>query len=175
MLYYQHEGVSADIRLRGEDVLAVDLPEYRFQLSPDLHLLFADNRLEIRGLVEVPYGLIIPEEFQESIAPSADVVMVNGDELEKTSSLTENIILDVDVRLTDEVRVDGHGLTGQLAGEINVRTTTSNLLVGRGELDLLEGTFTCIRPQSRHCPGQGALYRRADRQPRGRCPGTKER
>jgi translocation and assembly module TamB len=142
MLYYQPEGVSADIRLRGEDVLAVDLPEYRFQLSPDLHLLFADNRLEVRGLVEVPYGLIIPEEFQESIAPSADVVMVNGDELEKTSSLAENIMLDVDVRLTDEVRIDGHGLTGQLAGEINVRTTTSNLLVGRGELDLLEGTFT---------------------------------
>ncbi|MEE4137271.1 MAG: translocation/assembly module TamB domain-containing protein, partial [Desulforhopalus sp.] len=142
MLYYEPEGVSADIRLRGEDVLAVDLPEYRFQLSPDLRLLFADNRLEVRGLVEVPYGLIIPEEFQESIAPSADVVMVNGEEIEETSSLAENIILDVDVRLTDEVRIDGHGLTGRLAGELNVRTTTSNLLVGRGELDLLEGTFT---------------------------------
>ena len=142
VMRYAPDGVSVDIRLQGKDLLVADLPEYRFQLSPDLHLLFNDNRLEARGLVEVPYGLIAPEEFQESIAPSADVVIVNGDEMEKTSSLADNIMLDVDVRLTDEVRIDGHGLTGRLTGGLNVRTTTSNLLVGRGEFDLLEGTFT---------------------------------
>ncbi len=139
-LRYGDEGVEGDLRLRGRDFLLVNLPEYAFRISPDVQLRFAENRGVIKGVVEVPYGLITPEEMSDAIKASPDVIVVNGRQEVKEDSWPFS--LDLDVRLGEEVRIDGHGLTGRLAGQLRVKTTPDEFLTGKGELDLIDGVYT---------------------------------
>ncbi len=138
---YADGRLSGDLAVQGREFLAVDLPEYSFRVTPDLRLDYNGKEVAIGGRVEVPYGLIAPEKMKETVTTSPDVVIVDAEE-SGSSRPPLPLRLDVDVQLGEEVRIDGHGLTGRLAGAINVRTTTSDLLAGRGELELREGTFS---------------------------------
>jgi len=139
-IQYGKEGVEGTFTLQGEDFVAVNLPEYVFRVNPDIQLSFNNKRGEIRGTIDIPYGLITPEEMKDSVSASEDVVFVNGNEEEQKDGWPFG--MDIGVRLGDDVRIDGYGLSGRLAGKLRIITTSDDSLVGRGELDLVDGTFS---------------------------------
>ncbi len=139
-LLYGAFGLEGDIYARGSEFLLVDLPEYTLRVTPDVQFLFSKEKGEIKGTVEVPYGLITPEEMSDSISESEDVIIVNGLGSETKKGWPFNV--DLDVRLGDDVRIEGYGLTGRLAGGLRVNTSRDNSLSGKGELDLIDGTFS---------------------------------
>lgn len=134
------KGIAGDLHLQGKDFLLVELPEYVFRVAPDVHFIFDRESATVAGNVVVPYGSIAPEEFKDAIKASEDVIVVNGNSEEKKNGLP--IVLDLGVKLGDDVRIDGYGLSGRLGGSMLIKTTSSDLLTGRGELDLIEGVFT---------------------------------
>lgn len=136
---YGTEGIEGSLNITGDDFLLVNLPEYVIRVKPDLLLTFSNDTGKIKGTIDVPYGLITPEEMGDSIGVSEDVVIVSGTKEERGNSLP--IKLNIKVRLGDDVRVDGYGLTGKLEGELDVITTQDNSLTGRGKLNLVDGTF----------------------------------
>jgi translocation and assembly module TamB len=78
--------------------------------------------------------------MSDSVQTSEDVILVNG-----RTEVRENdwpFPLDLDVQAGDDVRIKGYGLDGRLTGQLNVKTTRDELLTGKGELDLVEGTFS---------------------------------
>jgi translocation and assembly module TamB len=137
---YGTEGIEGELTIQGKDFLLVNLPEYAIRVNPDLLLTFSKDKGELKGTVDVPYGLITPEEMRDSISASEDVVLVSDIEEERLNGWPFN--LNVNVRLGDDVRIDGYGLAGRLVGESRVTTTQGDSLAGRGKLDLVEGTFT---------------------------------
>lgn len=137
---YGPEGVEGKLSIKGKDFLLVNLPEYVFRIDPDAYLTFTNHKGEINGIIDVPYGRITPEEMNGSISASEDVVFVNDTNEEQSANWPFN--LNINVRLGDDVRIDGYGLSGSLGGKLRVNTTADNSLAGKGELDLQEGTFS---------------------------------
>lgn len=139
-LQYNPQGIEGIFNITGNDFLLVNLPEYTVRVNPDVSVIVSNDKGDIKGVIDVPYGVITPEEMSNSISASGDVVFVHDTEEELVKGWP--IDLDIKVRLGKEVRVDGYGLTGRLEGELMVNTTPDNSLAGRGELDLIEGAFT---------------------------------
>lgn len=138
-LRYGDKGVEGELQVRGKNFQLVDLPEYTFRVTPDVLFRFSRDKGEISGLVKVPYGLITPEEMNDAIRASEDVILVNGKDEIKEKGWP--FPLDLDVQVGDDVRIDGYGLTGRLTGQLRIKTTRDALLTGKGELDLVEGAF----------------------------------
>lgn len=139
-IQYGKEGVEGILNIQGENFLAANLPEYVFRINPDIKLSFNEDKADIKGTVDIPYGRITPEEMRDSISASDDVIFVN-----ETDAAQRNgwpFRMDIGVRLGDDVRIDGYGLKGKLVGKLKINTTVDDSLVGRGELDLLDGTFS---------------------------------
>ncbi|MCP4342360.1 MAG: hypothetical protein GY799_26660 [Desulfobulbaceae bacterium] len=136
---YGATGIEGALNIMGDDFLLVNLPEYAIRVKPDLLLTFGNDTGEISGTIDVPYGLIAPEEMSDSVSVSEDVILVSGTEEERTNNLP--IKPNLKIRLGDDVRIDGYGLTGKLEGELNVLTQQDNSLAGRGTLTLVDGTF----------------------------------
>ena len=134
------EGVEATLQLKGENFLLVNLPEYSLRVSPDGEMKINKNRGQIRGRVTVPSGLIAPEELSGAVKVSEDVVFLGEEKVHVKNGYP--FFLDLDVTLGDDVRVDGYGLEGRLGGNLNVKITPTDFITGRGELDLLDSTFS---------------------------------
>ncbi len=137
---YGTEGVEGVLNIQGSNFLLLSLPEYVIKVNPDVQLTFTKDKGQIKGTVDIPYGLITPEEMSDSISASEDVIFVSGTKEERVQGWPFN--MDVNVRLGDDVRIDGYGLTGRLVGKLRVYTTPDDSIAGRGELDLIDGNFT---------------------------------
>ncbi len=137
---YGAKGIEGVLNVKGSEFLLLNLPEYTVRVNPDLQLTFTEDKNDIRGTIDIPYGLITPEEMKDSISASEDVIFVSGEKEERAESWPFR--LDVKVRLGDDVRIDGYGLTGRLGGQLRVYTTPDDSIAGRGEFDLIDGTFT---------------------------------
>lgn len=139
-LQYGKNGIEGELHISGNDFLLVNLPEYTFRVNPDVLLVFSQDDGKITGTIDVPYGLIAPEELTDSISVSEDVILVNGGKEERKKGLPMS--MDLKVLLGDEVRVDGYGLTGRLGGKLRILSSLDNSLTGRGNLELIGGTFS---------------------------------
>ncbi|GAB6192223.1 translocation/assembly module TamB domain-containing protein [Desulfocastanea catecholica] len=138
-LLYGDQGFEGVLTIKGSNFLLVNLPEYAFRVNPEVLLTFSNDKAEIKGTIDVPHGLIAPHEMRDSISASEDVILVSGTREERLDGLP--FTLDIKVRLGDDVRIDGYGLTGRLDGDLRVYTTPDDSFAGRGDLDLIEGNF----------------------------------
>ncbi len=136
---YDDSGISGLLHLTGEQFHLVNLPEYSFEVSPDVNFKFNALKGEIEGSVTVSQGLIAPEELSGSVGVSDDVVLVGGDGEDEKRGWP--FYLDLEVLLGDDVDINGYGLSGRLGGNLNVKITPDDFITGHGELDLLEGKF----------------------------------
>jgi len=137
---YGKEGVEATLQLTGENFLLVNLPEYSLRVTPDATMKINKTRGQIKGKVKVPSGLIAPEELSGVVKVSEDVVFLGEEKVHAKNGYP--FFLDLDVTLGDDVKVDGYGLEGRLGGKFNVKITPDDFITGRGELDLLDSTFS---------------------------------
>ncbi|MFH0781416.1 MAG: translocation/assembly module TamB domain-containing protein [Pseudomonadota bacterium] len=139
-LRYGDAGVEGDLHVRGSNFLLVNLPEYAIRVNPDVQFLFTKKTAAIKGSVQIPYAQLTPEERKDSLQVSQDVILVNGREEVKASGWP--FALDLDVLLGDDVRIKGYGLSGRLAGELQVKTIPYEFPTAQGELDLIDGVFS---------------------------------
>lgn len=139
-LRYGDTGVEGDLHVRGSNFLLFNLPEYAIQVNPDVQFLFTKKKAVIKGSVQIPYAQLTPEERKDSLQVSPDVILVDGRRESKDSGWP--FALDLDVLLGDEVRINGYGLSGRLAGDLQVKTMPNEFPTAQGELDLIDGVFS---------------------------------
>lgn len=137
---YGEKGITGALHLTGNEFLLVSLPEYAIEVDPDVIFEFDQEKGEINGRVEVPFGRIVPEELSNSVKASEDVVLVGGEEEKQNGSWP--FYLDLEVALGEDVTIDGYGLTGLLGGNLKVKSTPDDFITGRGQLDLLDGKYS---------------------------------
>lgn len=133
-------GIEGDFRIRGERFEAALLPEYEIQVNPDVRLRFSSEKGELTGDILVPKALLTPQEMKDSLAVSEDVIYIDREQEEKVAHWP--LVSDLRVKLGDDVRIDGYGLKGRLLGSLAVQDSADSFMSGRGELSLLEGTFS---------------------------------
>ena len=133
---------TATLTVTGTNFTAASLPRFEVTLSPDLRIAMGKERAEITGTVVIPRARIATIDLEDGVAPSRDVVIADdgvGDQ-SSTNSLPVHAV--IKVKAGDDVRVDVHGLRGQLTGELEVTSAPDRPQVGQGVVNVRDGSFT---------------------------------
>jgi translocation and assembly module TamB len=130
--------------LQGKDFEAVNIPEARATVSPDLQLALRGQEVTLNGSVLVPEAAIKLRELpQSAVGVSSDVVVVSSDPASAPppggSPFKVNARLEL--RLGEKVSFSGFGLDAELAGAIRVREEPDRIPIGVGELRIVKGTY----------------------------------
>lgn len=105
--------------------------------DPDLNLEISSNGGRLSGTLAISQALLEVEKIDRSDSESSDVVFV--DEPEESSSWPFDY--SIAVNLGDDVKVVGYGLSGNLAGFLEVTNSADGHAIGRGFLDVVNGVF----------------------------------
>ena len=155
--------------LTGEAVEVFDTRDAQVRVSPDLQLDWGDQLLRLRGSLAVPEARITPRldlspglasrevspataeaagpQAGEILAPSADVVVVGGENDPRSNMEAElPFRLDSEVQLVlgDKVQVNALGFVGRIAGKVSFRNRprrTEAIPIADGRLSIEEGSF----------------------------------
>lgn len=124
----------------GENFLAVDIPEARVLVSPDLKLKVSPPRLDLSGRITVPSADIRPREISSrgAIAPDADQIIV-GQDAQTRSGL--QVHSEIELVLGRKVHFEGLGLTTDLDGRLKTRLRPGRAATGEGDLRLRDGRY----------------------------------
>jgi translocation and assembly module TamB len=133
------------MRLKGEELLVADLPEYRVVASPDLRFDIGPKNIRVNGDVLIPNALVQPASLSGAVGHSADARYVGEHEAEQAGRYV--VQSDVRVQMGKEVRVDAFGLHARIEGGVTTRVQTGETTTGHGELRVAEGRYEAYGQQ----------------------------
>jgi len=131
-----------ELRLRGEDLLMIDVPEARISASPNLSFKVAGRDLAATGTVHIPEARIVPADLTGATLTSADEILVSAEPRDPQSSF--RVSSNLRLTLGERVNLDSFGLSGRLAGALNVITSADGVNRGSGELGIAEGKYAAL-------------------------------
>lgn len=131
-----------ELRISGENLLIVDVPEVTARASPDLRFAIEGRRVNVTGTVRLPRVDLEPADLTNAVLASSDEVMV-GD-VQVDPDMRWIVTSDIRVELGEEVHLDAFGLTARLGGALNVRGDQFGVTRGQGELGVVEGQYSAF-------------------------------
>ncbi|MGB5306129.1 MAG: translocation/assembly module TamB domain-containing protein [Gammaproteobacteria bacterium] len=131
---------SMDLSLTGDNVQVVNIPEAMALASPDLKLSLREKRLDITGAVRIPDAQIRLRELKGVARESGDLVLVRQEEVIPQADKYQ-VFSRVNVILDDKVSFDGFGLSGKLAGKVEILEQPGKVTRGQGELNIIDGQY----------------------------------
>jgi translocation and assembly module TamB len=126
-----------DVKIRGQEFLAADIPAANVVLTPDLTLTGDPKGYLLRGEVTIPRAIInlqkLPQDESPNVSPDV-VVIRNGKEVStaKASSLPLRAV--ITVNLGEKIEVTGYGLDATVSGNLTVREEPGVPTSGSGQL-----------------------------------------
>ncbi len=131
---------TVDVKIRGQEFLAADIPAANVVLTPDLTLTGDPKGYLLRGEVTIPRAAInlqkLPQDESPNVSPDV-VVIRNGKEVvsaAKTSALPLQAV--ITVNLGENIAVTGYGLEATVAGHLTVRESPGVPTSGSGQLGI---------------------------------------
>jgi len=79
------------LQLTGQDLEAVNLPDYKITLSPNVSFTINNQHMALRGQVLVPAARIVPQDFSDTLTLPSEVVIV--DRPQTASAMPSNLIM----------------------------------------------------------------------------------
>jgi translocation and assembly module TamB len=129
------------LHLSGENLRVVNIPEARVQVSPDVNMKFTGHRIDITGVVALPYArLARPDQLTNAVRASGDEIIVHAQQAPRAPGFT--VFSDLTLKLGERVTIDTLGLAGRLSGSLRTVTDESGFDRGTGELQVEEGKYT---------------------------------
>ncbi len=120
--------------LTGTNVTLASTPELYLIGTPDLTLRWLEDRLEIRGRLEVPEARADLEALDSSVPVSPDVVVV--DRLDGPGQRSRPLDLEFVIALGDDVKLRGFGLDGRIGGTLSLRERPGRRATATGTLEV---------------------------------------
>ncbi|HKT31551.1 MAG TPA: translocation/assembly module TamB domain-containing protein [Gammaproteobacteria bacterium] len=130
---------QAQGKLTGENFRAVDTPEARVAVSPDLDLKLDNYDIWLDGDVTLASAKLQPRDLSQTASVSPDQVIVGA----KTPPPGKwRVHAKVRAIMGPDVRFDGFGLSGRIAGSVQAVDEPGHPTIGNGTLEILGGKFT---------------------------------
>lgn len=133
---------TTTLTVTGTNFQAANLPGLELSLSPDLRVAMVKDRAEVAGTVVIPRARIATIDLEEGITPSGDMVVVDDDTAVRPVTAGWPLHAVIKVKAGEDVRVDVRGLRGRITGELEVTVAPNRPQVGKGVLNVREGSFT---------------------------------
>ena len=131
--------------IEGKQFGVARLPEAAVTASPALKVSGDSRRVEVRGNVDIPTARIEVKQLPESAVRVSDdqVIVDEGGTPPPSEPGTEKtaLVIDVRVKVGDDVHFQGLGLATQLTGNLRLRSLAGGDIVGDGVLKLKKGTY----------------------------------
>lgn len=130
---------ALNTNIKGREFEAMNTPEALVIAEPDLSVLVTPEKTLVKGKVHIPRAQIEPTQFNSTVSPSRDVVVVSDEEkADDTAAVTE---VDITVSLGDKVKLKAMGFQGRLTGSLRVFGKTSDILLANGEINVKDGSY----------------------------------
>lgn len=126
--------------LRGENFLAVNLPELQLHLSPDLAFSGDTRKLKVRGELTVPEMLVQGRQTPSPVRPSADVVVVDA-AAPTVGELPLELDAVIQVSLGERVLIKVSGVDARLGGKATLTMSSLSNITSQGEIKVVQGTY----------------------------------
>jgi translocation and assembly module TamB len=134
-------GPQGWLRLRGNGIDAVRLPDRLVQASPDITVRYEAGRVSTEGSISIPKANIVIRALPESAAsPSADAVVRDRDAAARSQG-QQPIGGEVALILGRNVRLRAFGLDTLLEGTLKLSQAADGEPRGYGVVRLREGKF----------------------------------
>ncbi len=127
------------LRLQGENLRVVNVPEARIDASPDLEFRIDGRKIMVVGEVKLPYANIAPADLSGAVLSSSDEVIVGAKPTDPSKRF--EVSSQIKMTLGDKVTIDTTGLSGRITGSITARTTPDDVSRAIGELQVEEGKY----------------------------------
>jgi translocation and assembly module TamB len=128
------------IKLKGDNLQLVNVPEAQVSVSPDLRFRVDGRKIGVDGAVRVPHAFLTPADLSGAVLPSSDEVLV-GEELATDEGRFE-VTVGVQLVLGKDVRVDSFGLKARVEGNIAAYAAPDEVSTATGELKIAEGKYS---------------------------------
>lgn len=134
-----------DIRIRGDNLLLVDLPEARLTASPDLQFTVDGRSLQASGTVRIPEARLTPTDLTGAITVSDDERLIDAEPVDPDA--TFQVSSNLRLILGERVNLDSFGLSGRLQGDLTVQSAPETPTRALGELRVSEGRYAALGRQ----------------------------
>lgn len=138
----EEPGLEANIRVQGQNLASLRLPDLSVDTSPDLTLRIADDVFDISGTLALPRVTAQIRDLPRGAVPSSPDVVVHAPERTVEQPTGTIVTGDVEVLLGDEVRFSAFGLDSRLEGGLRLTQTRGDFLRTRGTVRVRDGFLT---------------------------------
>ena len=141
-------GWQGQLMLDGQNLQLFDVNWLSMMISPDLEIEFDDELLRLNGALAIDRARLgLPPGAEQRIEPSPDVVIVNGrDAVEETETMPEalrDLVGQIQLTLSDDVRLEAAGMQTQLAGALDIQWQPETPMpIARGQIELIDGLYS---------------------------------
>lgn len=126
----------------GDTFRAVELAMAQVDVSPDLNIKVANQRIDITGTVTVPYAKINEPDLSSSATVSNDIRLYNhGEPVIAEDESLYPIHANIRVILSDNVTIDAYGFKGKVSGSIRLIEEPERALRATGSIQVAEGNY----------------------------------
>jgi translocation and assembly module TamB len=137
-------GIGADAPLKasikGDNFLAADIPAAKVVISPDLTIERTSENIRVGGSVTIPKTDVdlakLPGGGVAQTSP--DVVVVDAQQPAPGKPLP--VVVGVEIKLGDDVKLAGLGLDGRVHGQLRIDQRPGKLATGTGTMNV-DGTY----------------------------------
>jgi translocation and assembly module TamB len=131
-----------ELRVDGQNLRVVDVPEARIDASPDLDFRIAGRDIFVKGEVKIPHARIRPADLTNAVLPSADERLVGP--TEQVAKDPFRVTSEITMTLGDDVTIETLGLSGHITGSITERTLPGEPSRATGELGVRDGQYRAL-------------------------------
>ncbi len=134
------------VKLKGEQLLLSDTPEYYIVANPDLQLTLKDGAVSLAGKIFIPVAEIQSLKNPDMITPSEDVVIVSNKKITKLKPITEHamtgrIATNIELALGDKITYKGHGISTKVNGKLQISQQPGQPPNAKGKLFFKNGKY----------------------------------
>jgi translocation and assembly module TamB len=129
---------AVDVKIRGQNFLAADIPAANVVVTPDLTLTGDSKGYLLKGEVTIPSATVnlqkLPKDSPPGVSP--DVVVIRNGKVVERAAESEGlpITASITVNVGDKIAVTGYGLDATVSGQLTVREAPGSPTTGSGQL-----------------------------------------
>ena len=147
------ENLRAEMTIKGKKFLAVNNSDAMVYISPDIDIKLREKRIDVKGTLTVPEAHISPRQLPEgAVRASEDQIILSDEGLKSLDGETYAIYSDVELLLSDKVKLEAFGFTGRIEGSLKTKMRPDEELAGQGEFNVVDGEYRAY--------GQGLVVRK---------------